>query len=274
MEQGQGLRSTISEVATSVERLNGALALRRRNSRKKAHIGLVDEFSLRRSSTLTLLRCHGHQNVLSFESVDALLAFSGPVRVLAGAILSVGTRSVTEPSVKSDILRLVDAAPLRPLVVLSDHDEQQEAWDAFRLGVRGYIPTTLRPCLGAEALRIVLAGGSYFPADMLMRLHRQAAPQLPFRPGEENDSTLSTRLPPRQVAVLRLVVMGKGNKEIAQELSLEESTVKVDMRHIMRKLGAENRTQAALLARRFDFLTGSETADDRTAPTLFQNNQA
>ena len=56
------------------------------------------------------------------------------------------------------------------------------------------------------------------------------------------------QLAPREVVVLVLVGQGKSNKQMARELGLQEATVKVHVRHIMRKLGAVNRTQAALLA--------------------------
>jgi DNA-binding NarL/FixJ family response regulator len=53
---------------------------------------------------------------------------------------------------------------------------------------------------------------------------------------------------PRQLEVLRLLRQGKPNKIIAYELDVEESTVKVHVRHIMRKLKATNRTHAVVLA--------------------------
>jgi DNA-binding NarL/FixJ family response regulator len=67
-------------------------------------------------------------------------------------------------------------------------------------------------------------------------------------PGERRDRG-GQNWPPRQLAVLRLLVQGKANKEIARSLSMQESTVKVHVREIMRKLQAANRTEAALLAR-------------------------
>ena len=56
----------------------------------------------------------------------------------------------------------------------------------------------------------------------------------------------------RQADVLRLLRRGQSNKYIARELCMRESTVKVHVRQIMRKLGASNRTQAALFARQLD----------------------
>jgi DNA-binding NarL/FixJ family response regulator len=58
--------------------------------------------------------------------------------------------------------------------------------------------------------------------------------------------------PPRQLAVLRFLLQGKANKEIARALELEESTIKVHVRLIMRKLGVTNRTQAAVSVRQLE----------------------
>ncbi len=57
-------------------------------------------------------------------------------------------------------------------------------------------------------------------------------------------------LSPRQAEVLRLLVQGRSNKEIARELGVVEDTVKTHVRHILAKLGVQSRTQAALLAMR------------------------
>jgi len=60
-----------------------------------------------------------------------------------------------------------------------------------------------------------------------------------------------SELTPRELAVLALLGRGQSNKRIARELDLSEATVKVHVRHIMRKVGATNRTQVALLAETF-----------------------
>ena len=76
---------------------------------------------------------------------------------------------------------------------------------------------------------------------------------------------LSTRhlngLTPREVEVLLLIVAGKQNKEIAQELVIESSTVEIHLRHIYRKLDVSNRTQAAIYAL-FNGLISSKTGRD------------
>ena len=239
----------------------------RPESRRKMHVALIDEFSLRRASTLNLLRRQGHENALSFGSVDELLAHVGSdIGTLSGVIICVGARSVAEPPVQAELQRSIAAFSPIPIVVLSDRDESKEALTAFRHGVRGYIPTSLEPCLAVEALRIVLAGGAFLPADMLIRARRHASPGVaPLSTHAPISMDRREPWPPRQLAVLRLLAQGKANKEIARALEMEESTVKVHVRHIMRKLGVTNRTQAALHARRLGLPVMSRAAHESAA---------
>ena len=88
------------------------------------------------------------------------------------------------------------------------------------------------------AIRLVKAGGTFVPVDLLL------APRTDRMPPQQN------RLTSRQGAVLNHLQQGKANKIIAYELGMSESTVKVHVRNIMHKMGATNRTQAAYNARR------------------------
>lgn len=71
----------------------------------------------------------------------------------------------------------------------------------------------------------------------------------PPRDQDNELATVLTRLSPRRRQVLELICRGYRNKEIARALQLEENTVKIHVRHILRVLGATNRIQAALIGR-------------------------
>ena len=238
-------------------------------------VALIDEFPLRRASTLNLLRSHLRDGAKSFGSAVELLS-----QVLSTAenpsciIMCVGGRSVVEAPGAEELLRLGIALASTPVIILSDREESAEILAAFRRGARGYIPTSLEPLLVIEALRIVLAGGTFFPAEALIRSRRKAPapiklPSAPSQAVEQRDEW-----PPRQLAVLRLLVQGKANKEIAHALTMEERKVKVHIGIIMRKLGAANRTQAALHARRLGIPVAQEAglasidSPPRSAPAL------
>ena len=103
-----------------------------------------------------------------------------------------------------------------------------------------------------QAVALVLAGGSYAPPGLLLAADRRpppsAAAREPSRPPSAAGPVID-RLTLRQREVLALLGQGRPNKVIAQRLSMCESTVKVHVRQIMRKLGAKNRTEVALKLR-------------------------
>ena len=124
------------------------------------------------------------------------------------------------------------------MVVVSDIDDLNYIVRVLKSGVRGYIPTSLRFNIAVEAVRLVKAGGVFIPADS-------------FVPGDNEPlvgARIGTLLTERQMKVVEEIRHGKANKQIAYELKMSEHTVKVHLRHIMRKLKARNRTEVAVLS--------------------------
>ena len=116
-----------------------------------------------------------------------------------------------------------------------------------RLAVQGYIPTSTSLEVAAAALRLVMAGGHYFP-----RLsHSAGSPELvsigrtqPIVPSQG-----VAKLTPREDAVLSMLATGAPNKIIAYRLGMSISTVKAHVHSIIRKLNVQNRTEAVVAAR-------------------------
>jgi len=131
--------------------------------------------------------------------------------------------------------------------VLSDRDEVDEVNRALAHGVRGYIPTSVEWEVAVAALRLISAGGTFVPADAL----RSTTAKLDDQPeGEQQRRSDGRDLTPRELSVIDLLREGRPNKLIARELEMQESTVKVHVRNILKKLNARNRTHAALVASR------------------------
>lgn len=146
-----------------------------------------------------------------------------------------------------DILEcLRDVLPGRPVVVVSDREDWPAVLDALCHAVRAYFPSSLDPEILLETLRFVQRGGTFIPLEVLTkaRARRDRAP------GDETRRTEMRGLTPSEQRVLELLREGKPNKVIARELDIEETTVKVHVRRIMKKLNAANRTQAALVAQK------------------------
>jgi DNA-binding NarL/FixJ family response regulator len=140
-----------------------------------------------------------------------------------------------------------------PVILVSDEEDREEIQEGLQLGVRGFISASVNLHLALRVMQLVSAGGLYVPPSILM------APQ--HRPPQsENPANGQVRslFTPRQAGVVEALRQGKPNKIIAYELTMCESTVKVHIRHIMRKLNATNRTQVAFM------LTNMEKDNTRT----------
>ncbi|HKW81099.1 MAG TPA: response regulator transcription factor [Casimicrobiaceae bacterium] len=129
-----------------------------------------------------------------------------------------------------------------PLLVLSATHDRVTVERALDMGAMGFIPKTANTRVLIDALRLVLSGGVYVPAES-----RGAAPARSRPVSRAEDLGLTVR----QSDVLRLLVQGKPNKLICRDLALSEGTVKVHVSAILRALNVHNRTQVVIeLARR------------------------
>jgi DNA-binding NarL/FixJ family response regulator len=129
-----------------------------------------------------------------------------------------------------------------PVLVFSASENVEYMRVALRLGAMGYVGKCETSAVMLGAVRLVLAGGMYVPPALAnLGIDNQAASHRP---------DLVLNLTERQLEVLRLIVAGKSNKEIAQSLHLAHATVKVHLAAIFRALEVENRTQAAIAAER------------------------
>ena len=163
---------------------------------------------------------------------------------------------------------LRDAASDMPLVVLSGETDPRVVRAAIEGGAMGYIPKSAKSALAGvlkdgmlicaggfglcgipevliQALRLVLAHGVYLPPLVLDAAYATPAPA-PALP--QCASTVLPGLTPRQMDVLRLVIRGKANKDIARELDLSEGTVKAHLSAVFQALDVHSRTEAVYAA--------------------------
>jgi DNA-binding NarL/FixJ family response regulator len=119
------------------------------------------------------------------------------------------------------------------IVMLTTFEGDVEIQRALQAGARGYVLKTMAPPELMNVIREVHAGRKRIPADV--------AAQLAEHLGEE-------QLTGREVDVLERAARGNRNKDIGDQLLISEETVKVHMKHIMEKLGANDRTQAVAIA--------------------------
>ena len=113
---------------------------------------------------------------------------------------------------------------------------------AVEAGVDGCLLTDMSPAALVQSLNLVRMGENVFPTRLTADLMRP-------RNALEGASGRPINLTGREIDILRGLLNGQSNKMIANRLGTTDATVKAQLRHLLRKIGAENRTQAALWAR-------------------------
>lgn len=140
--------------------------------------------------------------------------------------------------------RLKSSIPSTEIVALTIHSDEEYVLGILKSGAKGYVLKDDDPSNLIQAIRRVVSGGSYVPPDLLTGVLEEFRR---YSPGEQPEpATLS----PREMEVLRLIVEGRSNAEIASELYISEKTVKNHVTNILRKCSLNDRTQAAVYALR------------------------
>lgn len=151
------------------------------------------------------------------------------------------------------------------VVLMSGVVELPEIQDAIDMGISGYFPKTMSGKAFIKAIQLVITGEKFFSFDseahsLMPSYYADTENGNGFSNGNNiskiSDEELKEKLESlsaREKEVLSYLVIGASNKEIASKLDLQVVTVKLHVRGICRKLGAKNRTQAALIAQENDF---------------------
>ncbi|MGY0557435.1 MULTISPECIES: response regulator [unclassified Lysobacter] len=151
----------------------------------------------------------------------------------------------------SALVHLRALRPQLPIVVVSAREEPAVMRRALDHGAVGFIPKSADVATLGEAIGTVLAGDRWAPS---------AAFNAPAADPDEHDAARRLRdLTPQQFRVLQMLGSGLLNKQIGYELTVSEATVKAHVTAILRKLGANNRTQAVLIAGRLALDPGNIT---------------
>jgi DNA-binding NarL/FixJ family response regulator len=207
----------------------------RRSTAPEAII-LVESRTLIRESLARSIETLADQGVVGVASIQDWLA-RDPRPSAALIILSAHTDE--ERTLTEDTATLAQSGVTVPVVVMSDLEALHQVLGVLKTGVRGYIPTSMPLKLALEAMRLVCAGGTYIPAESVLAARSDSGWPLPQKQAKPGPFTA------RQLQVVDALRRGKANKLIAYELNMCESTVKVHVRHIMKKLQARNRTEVA-----------------------------
>ncbi len=137
-----------------------------------------------------------------------------------------------------------------PVVMLVDRYDAALVSRAMAQGITGLVARSMSADMVLCVLRLVLAGGTYFPCEPAW-FAPATAPEITAPQGLRRGAL---GLTPRQLDVLGYICQGMSNKIIARALGMRETTVKAHVMQIMRRLNAENRTQVALRVSQMGFM--------------------
>ena len=144
---------------------------------------------------------------------------------------------------------LREAAPGARVLMLTVSEDEQDLAAALRAGASGYLLKTIEGDALVDAIAQAMHGEAVVAPEMtgkLVSAYRDAS----ATPREAAPATLSplAQLSPREQDILRGIARGASNKEIGRELGIAETTVKIHVQHVLRKLDVGSRVQAAVIA--------------------------
>jgi DNA-binding NarL/FixJ family response regulator len=142
--------------------------------------------------------------VIPFRSIGELVVrATSATGALSCVLISVGGCPLAEAAPAEQLRQLREATSAVPVVVLSDREDYDEVAVAFRRGVRGFIPASLELGVAMEALKLVQAGGTYFPVGPLIGPRRKSLAEAACQGAPARDT--GHHWSPRQLSVLRLL---------------------------------------------------------------------
>lgn len=201
---------------------------------------IIDNRALDRECLAESLASHDiEMDVVACGSIEEWKAIEKSHPPLSAVLFNVGGRKVTDAAVANEITQLVSHLSPVPVVVLADTDDLSHVVKALDCGARGYIPSSVGIGVCAEAISLALVGGVFVPASSLLAMRKVV------ESNSQQAHPMAGMFTLRQAEVVGALRRGKANKIIAHELNLRESTVKVHIRNIMKKLKATNRTEVA-----------------------------
>jgi DNA-binding NarL/FixJ family response regulator len=133
--------------------------------------------------------------------------------------------------------------PATSVILVTMHENPEYLLEALKAGAAGYVLKDISQQELIAAVQGVLRGESILNKELVIRLLGHLAGQ-----ASSQEELLVGRLSPREREVLQLLTQGQTNREIAQQLIVSVSTVKIHVEHILAKLGVSDRTQAAVRA--------------------------
>ncbi|MCW7541612.1 LuxR C-terminal-related transcriptional regulator [Aquabacterium sp. A7-Y] len=206
---------------------------------------VVDDHTLFRRGLIALLSQYADFQVVG-EAADAGEAQRRALALQPQVILLDNHLSGVSGIAALPALR--EAAPATHILMLTVSEDEKDLGNALKGGARGYVLKTVDGDELADAIRRTARGEAVVSADMtgkLVSAFKAMSDPVPAAAAPSGD--LLDSLSPREQEILRFIAQGASNKAIARSLDIAETTVKIHVQHILRKLKLSSRVQAAVV---------------------------
>jgi DNA-binding NarL/FixJ family response regulator len=204
---------------------------------KMSTVVIIERRTLIRECITLSLKATSPYEILAFASIDEWL---GRATEITASLVVLSTPSSLPWHELEHQIALLTQSKSTPVGIISDLDEGEQVVRALEIGARGVIPTDTPVEVVIGAFALIQAGGVFVPASSLVSARKENKSCAVGQLGSQMFTA-------RQAAVVEALRRGKANKIIAYELNMRESTVKVHVRNIMKKLKARNRTEVAFM---------------------------
>ena len=215
------------------------------NMPEKSRLMVVDDHPLFRRGLVSLLSYDERFHVAceAGDVNEALqLAKSTPVELVLLDNHLPGVRGVDA------IASFKEIDPELKVVMLTVSEDEEDLAKALKSGADGYLLKTADSDQLSETLHRVMAGESVISPQMMSKLVAALRHQDTPASEQSDPVSLASRLSPREREIVQLIAKGFSNKLIARELDIAETTVKIHVQHIFKKLELSSRLQVALFA--------------------------
>ncbi len=200
----------------------------------KMKILIADDHDLLRDTLVMFLQGEGNIETVTASDFDAAMACvdtKGPFDLIMLDYNMPGMSGL------NGLKKALEYNGGQRVALMSGIATKNVAEEALAIGAAGFVPKTLSAKSLLNAVRFMAMGEQYAPIDFMTQ-EEDSAP-----------NPLAEKLSRRELQVLEGLSQGKSNKEIARDLDLQEPTIKLHVKTLYRKIGAGNRTQAALIAK-------------------------
>jgi two-component system nitrate/nitrite response regulator NarL len=215
---------------------------------QRIRILVVDDHTLFRRGLMALLGRHPELQVVG-DAADAGEALRRAKELVPDLVLL--DNHLPGVTGVAALPALREAVPAARVLMLTVSEDEQDLAAALRAGAHGYLLKTMEGDALVEAIRRTMRGESIVAEEMtgkLIAAYRDAAAGAARDDPPPAPASPLAQLSPREQDILRGIARGASNKEIGRELGIAETTVKIHVQHVLRKLAVASRVQAAVIA--------------------------